>query len=755
MSNPTKYLTKQNVLDAISISKLIVDENLAGKILSNKPANVANKEKYHSLVKPALEKFRFNNGMKTPNLLLKEILNEFLLNHNISDIYEVAHFPYYGQVVNRYVWAAITKKDETLKQRKYSYYPQLFIQINKSSIIFGFCYGDAVDVNADCIRLAKTSDAIKQEIIRLSNENEDIRIYSSYNESNQPSNIEIKFNNSQDIERKWTDRIHIISEIKEHEIDNNIDAKIEKTLENLLTLFLKISTVSQITPDSSSIGDQYPRVTKLLSNKNQVILYGPPGTGKTYLANQYISSRSKDIPSFQKTTFDRNFFWLSVNQKRFDPERIFTNPKGVLWNGRIKSAFEEIEEGDYCIVYSSSPHRKIIGVAECQQKIIDKNNTINIEIKGLKKFDGPEWPDIKNDAILSSSSPVRNGAQGTLFPLTENEARQILSLSGQLPEDLAIESTIEAEPIRNNEFVTFHPSFCYEDFIEGLRPVTTDDGTLTYRVEEGIFKEMSRRAFNVLVNAAEIEKPWEKDRDIPQLDPSEKERLRERASEVPFYLVIDEINRGDMSKIFGELITLIEADKRYGEKNELVTTLPYSKQRFSVPPNLYIIGTMNTADKSIALVDTALRRRFGFVEMMPDYAFLRGHLSNGDTGINDICMMAIALLERINANIIAQYDRDHQIGHSHLTALCDAPSRDEAIELLHFTWYYEILPLLQEYFYDAPRKLHDVIGDDFVTLSGDGRSFAFDEVLTGEDFIGAIGRLAQVKPSSGNDVADS
>lgn len=241
-------------------------------------------------------------------------------------------------------------------------------------------------------------------------------------------------------------------------------------------------------------------------------------------------------------------------------------------------------------------------------------------------------------------------------------------------------------------FTTFHQSYGYEEFIEGIRPIMTGDnetynddketGQLRYCVKPGIFKAFCDEA----EKAAGIKENKE-----------------------PYVFIIDEINRGNISKIFGELITLIEDTKRSGEKEQASAVLPYSGKEFSVPSNVYILGTMNTADRSIALMDTALRRRFSFVEMMPDAALLKDVYIEQNGALVDVEKM----LDTINKRIEFLFDREHTIGHAFFMKLKENPN----IEVLADIFKCSIVPLLQEYFYEDYEKIRLVLGDNGKTES--------------------------------------
>lgn len=225
-------------------------------------------------------------------------------------------------------------------------------------------------------------------------------------------------------------------------------------------------------------------------------------------------------------------------------------------------------------------------------------------------------------------------------------------------------------------FVTFHQSMSYEDFIEGIKPEPTEDGKITYEVKDGIFKKLCEKA---------------------KKDESQN-----------YVMIIDEINRGNVANIFGELISLIEDDKRLGAREELRAELPYSHTIFSVPKNVYIIGTMNTADRSVEALDSALRRRFTFKEMMP-----KSELVPEENNVRNI-------FEIINQRIEVLKDREHQIGHSYFMGV-------ENEDDLKDVFYDKIIPLLQEYFYGDYEKIQLVLGEGFVKKESESVKFAGDK----------------------------
>jgi len=467
-------------------------------------------------------------------------------------------------------------------------------------------------------------------------------------------------------------------------------------------------------------GFENSEVINLLEDKKQVILYGPPGTGKTWLAKKFVDKNASKTYTLVKKDVSEGvkFFWWTINPSEWDYNQLKEGKSEEMWHEgrRMQKAFEDIEVGDVVFIYVSRKVGKIYAVGIYEEK------EGKPYVKVQKIIDGPRWKGLKEDKILRSSLPVKMGARGTLFPLTSEEGLRIIELSNLNLNELDINVQEIQEEVKRVEFVTFHPSYSYEEFVEGLKPVTDEEGNIKYEVEDGIFKRICKNAYNALMNHAGVNRRWEKG--LPELDESDVEKVKRSIDNVPkFFLIIDEINRGDVSKVFGELITLLEADKRLFAENEIITTLPYSKEQFGVPPNLYIIGTMNTADRSIALIDVALRRRFGFIEVMLSYKVLINELGIGEveseeqaiemlTGWTeneirgDVKKLAIKALYILNQKIQLIYDRDHQIGHSYLLKL-----KDGSVETLKHIWYHEVVPLLQEYFYNDWERLKYLLGD--------------------------------------------
>ena len=278
-----------------------------------------------------------------------------------------------------------------------------------------------------------------------------------------------------------------------------------------------------------------------------------------------------------------------------------------------------------------------------------------------------EPPDEEPDTSFPRNS-ILFGPPGT-GKTWEAVSYAVAIIDGEDPEELAererenVNQRFEALKSEGRvEFVTFHQNYAYEDFIEGIRP-RLKRNELTYELHGGIFKRISSRASD---------------------SPNGERHV----------LIIDEINRGNIAKIFGELITLIEPSKRRGGEDRTKVTLPYSGDEFGVPSNLYLVGTMNTADRGIALLDTALRRRFDFIEKMPD---LR-HVDTNMEGVD-----GRAMLKAMNERITIRLDREHQIGHTYLIGVKTLDDLAEAFQR-------RILPLLQEYFYDDWSKIRSVLG---------------------------------------------
>ena len=393
-----------------------------------------------------------------------------------------------------------------------------------------------------------------------------------------------------------------------------------------------------------------------------LILYGPPGTGKTY-------SLLTDIrPLFQLDNGVDGGIALDVSE--------------LTWFQVTALALDELGPSE---VPTLASHPLV------QAKYAERGirSSLNANL----------WGRLQMHAVKDSKTVKyerRSGA--TIFDRLPDGRWH---LPEGLPEEvkaLREPGGADLDPVDNQFFVAFHPSFTYEDFVEGLRPESDaeDESIVRYPIRAGIFKLACERAVQLSGFSAGLDA-------FCRLEATERRRLLEDAP--PVVVFVDEISRGNVARIFGELITLLETDKRLGSRHEVIVDLPGSRRRFGVPSNLWLIGTMNTADRSVVALDTALRRRFAFRECPPRPDLLDGIDVEGiDLG---------HMLRTINERILRLRDRDHLIGHAFFMGMAKDASHRTVAELRR-VFREAIVPLLQEYFYDDLGRIGLILGGAFV-----------------------------------------
>lgn len=401
------------------------------------------------------------------------------------------------------------------------------------------------------------------------------------------------------------------------------------------------------------------------------ILYGPPGTGKTYrLKNEF---------------FDR-FTDESANQT--EEEYLQDLVSNYSW-------WEVIAASLYDLKTAKVPNISDHPILKAKEAISSNKNvktTIwgTLQAHTIKECEYVNYTNRQAPLIFNKNG---NSEWEVIVENLEAEAPEIIELVANYKDFQPV--TIKK---KRYVFTTFHQSFSYEDFIEGIKPIVYEDEQnlekgkqVIYDIKPGLFKKIV------------------------------KEANEDRGNN--YAIFIDEINRGNIANIFGELITLIEDDKRIDSDNYIPAKLPYSNEDFGVPPNLYIIGTMNTADRSVEALDTALRRRFSFIEMNPEPA----KLSTEEFKCTGIDLEA--LLKAINARIEKLLDKDYCIGHSYFMTI---ENRQSPLEEIKAIFQNKILPLLQEYFYGDWGKILLVIGKEFIETKKGSIKFLSTESY--EDF---------------------
>lgn len=440
-------------------------------------------------------------------------------------------------------------------------------------------------------------------------------------------------------------------------------------------------------PDPLEVDPVYLQIEEALARRGQVILYGPPGTGKTYTARRAAvwllrggsanpdASAVLDDPSLfaaeeQRLTGgndDGRASWVMVASpgKEWRWDQLFEDGSVTYSYGRLQRNFPRVRVGDLVFGYESTPTLRFVAIARVTGEYdpaAPPEEALTLE-PVAKVVNGLAWAELQKDPVLASSEPVRMRFQGTLFTLSAVESDHLLRRLGERDRSIG---QVSAPGRARLTRVTFHPSFTYEDFIEGYRPQRSVGHGLDLALVDGVFKQMCREA---------------------TADPDNR-----------YVLLVDEINRGNVPKIFGELITLVEKDKR-----GLTVRLPQSGEDLAVPANLWIIGSMNTADRSIHLLDAALRRRFAFVELLPDSDVLAG-ATVGTLPLDQF-------LDSLNTRIRDRFGREKQIGHALFFddgAIVQTPEAFAAI------FRHELLPLLQEYLYDDYTELAALLGNGVI-----------------------------------------
>ncbi len=667
---------KEAISEIVNINRVIVDNEL-DKLL---PRSKEMQEGYNLKVKPLLEKFKKKYGFSE-----RTFIKEILLKCDYLDIYNLTlkSFGNWGQKINSYIWASFYINNENHRPASHSI--QLYVLIDHLGLKFGFDYGDKIQNNNELVKTIQSDDALQKLILNniQKNDLEVIKLKAGspniiYDHKIVNNIIKVK-----DDFKNWSNDIHVIKSYLAKEVPKNVEEEIVLTLNSFMPLYKSQTSYSKVEDVGYwlySAGANAKDWDNQFKNGFMSIDYNFPDDLNDFNSKDDLIDSSEDygyeegnmntIRALWDFSNDINIGDVVISKKGrskylgygvvtsdyiFDEKEVdYKHKREVKW---IKKGEWEVE--------GKLPVKTLTNITQYSDYVEKLKNKLGI----VPKNETPSATEFDVDKILENVFITNNDFQNIVDILTTKKNIILQGSAGVGKTFIAkkIAQALQEDYSEENiEMIQFHQSYSYEDFIQGYRPNKD-----SFELKNGIFYEVCERA--------------------------------KKDTSIPYFLIIDEINRGNLSKIFGELMMLIEADKR-GEKNKI--KLAYSSNEyFFIPDNLYIIGTMNTADRSLTIVDYALRRRFAFIKMRPKFneqfhAFLSKKGLSKDI-ISSITNKMTTLNDIINSD--ESLGDGFEIGHSYF---CSYKS-GEHNKWLSNVFKYEIIPLIEEYWFDDKQLVEE------------------------------------------------